>query len=46
MLREFVLLAIRSSVAYRLSLGASPRGNPPSTAPLPRAMPTPRPAHA
>ena len=44
MLREFVLLAIRSSVAYRLSQvpGAGPT-SPPTPA-LARAMSVPRPA--
>lgn len=47
MLREFVLLAIRSSVAYRLSAGSSGRGNPPpATTPPGTVDSVPRPAHA
>jgi len=42
MLREFVLLAIRSSVAYRLSMGATGRGTPPPAAPLPHPLPSQR----
>ena len=33
MLRAFVLLAIRSSVAYRLCQAADARGTPPSATP-------------
>ncbi len=46
MLREFVLLAIRSSVAYRLGAGSGGRGNPPPAATPPGTVSAPRPAHA
>ena len=45
MLRKFVLLAIRSSVAYRLSQNTGTRGMPPAG--VPGVMPTAQPhAHA
>jgi|GEM_PF-3581902 len=45
MLRAFVLLAIRSSVAYRLSLATDARGTPPASTAR-RTPPLRSPAHA